>query len=83
MFLFVRASAFKVPNVDKCCACLICEEYSASLGDRNFPHAAVPVKYTSEFQQLFKATTYIKNMVPTSQRTVFHVYYEDQCCLGK
>jgi|TergutCu122P5_1016488.scaffolds.fasta_scaffold1703563_3 hypothetical protein len=29
-----------------------------TLGDRNFPHAAVPV--TSKFQELFEATTYIK-----------------------
>jgi hypothetical protein len=60
MFLFIRASAFEVPNVDKCCACLIHEEYCANLGDRNFPHAAVPVNYTSKFQQFFEATTYIK-----------------------
>jgi len=61
MFLIVWASAFKVPNVDKCSACLTHEEeYCANLGDSNFPHAAFPVNYTSKFQQFFEATTYIK-----------------------
>jgi hypothetical protein len=27
----------------------------ANLWDRNFPHAAIPVNYTSEFQELDKA----------------------------
>jgi hypothetical protein len=31
---------------------------AAKLHDRNFPHAAIPVNYTSKFQELFEATTY-------------------------
>jgi len=35
------------------------KDVRAILRDRNFPYAAVPVKYTSEFWELFEATTYI------------------------
>ena len=35
------------------------KDVSAILWDRNFPHAAIPINYTSKFWALFEATTYI------------------------
>ena len=33
------------------------------LWDRNFPHTAIPVNYTSKFQERFEATTYSRNFL--------------------
>ena len=32
---------------------------AAKFWDKNFPHTAIPVNYTSEFQELFEATIYL------------------------
>jgi hypothetical protein len=44
------------------------EDVSANLRDRNFHHAAIPVNYTSEFQALFEATSYILCGIVTQQK---------------
>ena len=38
-----------------------CDDHMSAdkLWDRNFPHTAIPVNYTSKLQKLFEATTYL------------------------
>ena len=37
------------------------KDVNVNLKDRNLPHAAIPVNYTSDFQYVFEATMYMSD----------------------